>query len=234
VKLRKPWMIKAAAWFGVGVLRMWMRTIRIRSDSQGQLTEPWDRAVDKPLIYAFWHDSLLCIPRQRSRLPVTALISQSRDGELLTTIGKYYNMRTIRGSSTRGGIEAVNEAVAAAKRSHLLVAPDGPKGPAREIKRGLIYLASWTQLCIVPLGVGFSNHWRAGSWDRMYVPKPWSTITLVAGPVMSVPPDIHKVDTERYRVVLQENMLRASAAAQQWAETGRMPRIQWPARARAA
>src|SRR5437588_3453697 len=105
VKLRRPWMIQLAAWLGVGVLRCWMRTIRCQTDSQGQGTEPWDGAVREHFIYALWHDSLLSVPRMRSCLPVTALISQSRDGELLAAVCRSYRVRTVRGSSTRGGIE---------------------------------------------------------------------------------------------------------------------------------
>jgi lysophospholipid acyltransferase (LPLAT)-like uncharacterized protein len=228
LKLRKPWMIKLAAWLISGIARFWMRTLSCRCDSQGQLIEPWNPRLKEHFIYAFWHDTLLCIPRVRTCLPAAGLVSQSRDGELLAEIATYFGVSTIRGSSTRGGEEAVAEAVEAAKRGHLAVAPDGPKGPRHQAKRGVIYLASWTGLRIVPLGVGFTAAWRVGSWDRMAVPKPGSGLTLVAGPVISVPPGIHKVETEGYRRLLEETLIRANKTAQEWADTGRRPQVQWP------
>jgi lysophospholipid acyltransferase (LPLAT)-like uncharacterized protein len=235
VKLRKPWMIKLAAWLSVGVLRCWMRTLNCRTDSQGQVVEPWDPAVREHFIYALWHDSFLCVPRLRTHIAnVTVLISQSRDGELLATMGRYCGLRTVRGSSTRGGIEAGAKAIEAARRSHLLVATDGPRGPRRRVKRGLVCLASWTGLRIVPLGVGFERAWHARSWDRLALPQPLSTITVVAGPVITVPPGIRKAETEHYRKRVEDTMLAASAAAQQWADEGKLDSIQWPLVAAAA
>src|SRR5262249_1796498 len=160
-----PWMIKLAAICGVGVLRLWMKTIRRLADPQGQLIEPWDPRLREYMIYTLWHDSLLCVPRLSTCLPATALIIQSRDGELLATIAKHYGIDPVRGSSSRGGIDAITDAVDAGKRSHLVVAPDGPRGPRRQVKRGLVYLASWTGMKIVPLGVGFDRAWHARSWD---------------------------------------------------------------------
>jgi lysophospholipid acyltransferase (LPLAT)-like uncharacterized protein len=219
VKLRKPWMIKLAAFLGVGVLRIWSRTLRCCTDSRGQTIEPWNPAVRERFIYALWHDSLFCIPRLRAYVnSVTVLISQSRDGELVALMGKRCGLQTVRGSSTRGGIEAGAKAIEAARRSHLLVIPDGPQGPRRKVKRGLICLASLTGRRIVPLGVGFDNAWHARSWDRFSIPKPWSKITVVAGPIITVPPGIRKADTEHYRKLLEDNMLTTSNAAQQWAE----------------
>ncbi len=220
MRLRKPWMIKLAAWFGVGLLRCWMRTIACHTDAQGQATDPWDRTVRGNFIYAMWHDSLVFSFRKRSVRPVTALISQSSDGTLISSICHALNIGTVRGSSSRGGIAAARGAIEAARQSHLVVFPDGPRGPRRQVKPGIVHLASWTGLPIVPFGIGFERAWQARNWDRMSLPKPGSAITCVSGPIIKVPTGIEKTAVESYRRLIEETMLSASSAAQQWAETG--------------
>lgn len=227
MKLRKPWMIKLAGWLGAGTLRVWMSTLRCKTDSRGQKTDPWDPTLQERFIYALWHENLLFLPKMPSVFKVAALISQSRDGELIAQIARSYGLTTVRGSSTRGGIEAMEEVIRMGKEAHLVVAPDGPQGPPHEVKRGLTYLASWTGMRIVPLGIGFQRAWRARSWDRLKIPKPWSTITVVAGPVIEIPAGVGKAGMENYRRLIEQSMLAATQVAEAWAE-GRMLTVDWP------
>jgi lysophospholipid acyltransferase (LPLAT)-like uncharacterized protein len=206
VKLRKPWMISLAAMLGAGAVRLWMTTIRSRPDSRGFNTMPWDPALKERYIYVFWHEKLLFIGAVRSAATIKALISQSRDGELISKMLGYYGVGTIRGSSTRGGMEAVDEVLKLEGKSHLIVAPDGPRGPRREVKRGLVYLSAWTGLPIVPLGIGYQKAWHAKSWDRLAVPKLFSTIDLVSGDVIRIPKDVSKSASEDYRREIERSL----------------------------
>lgn len=227
MKLRKPWMIKLAGWLGAGALRLWMSTLRCKTDSRGQHTDPWDPTLQERYIYALWHENLLFLPKLTTVTKIAALISQSDDGELIATIGQSYGLLTVRGSSKHGGMEAMEEVIQMGKRAHLLVAPDGPLGPRREVKRGLPYLASWTGMRVVPLGIGFTGAWRVKSWDRMAVPKPFSTMTVVAGPVVHVPSGIGKSGMEHYRRLIEQSIMAATEAAEAWAE-GKTINIDWP------
>jgi lysophospholipid acyltransferase (LPLAT)-like uncharacterized protein len=228
VKLRNPYLIKAAGWLGAGALRAWSSTLRCLVDTQGQQTEPWDPALQERYIYALWHESLLFTATLRSAAEVTALISRHADGELLAQVCRWFNLHTVRGSSGRGGMDAVEEFLRLGKRTHLLLAPDGPLGPRRQVKRGLVYLASWTAMPIVPLGVGFQRAWRLNTWDRMALPKPLSTITCITGPVIRVPAVVNKADSDYYRRLVEEHMAIATSAAEAWA-AGEKPAITWPA-----
>ena len=214
MKLRKPWMIDLAARAGAATLRLWLKTVRLLPDPQGYLTDPSNPAVKERFIYAIWHESLMFVPKFRSLAPVTVLVSQSRDGELLSKICSRFGAKTIRGSSTRGGMDAIDEVLALNGTSHLIVAPDGPQGPRRELKRGLIYLAAWSGLPIVPVGVGFQNAWRANSWDRLALPKPFSKICCEAGPVMRVPRDVNKSASELLRQKLERDLMNATLGAE--------------------
>lgn len=227
MKIRSPWLIRLTTKLGTGVLGLWVNTLRGRVETFAQQTDPGDPTLKERYIYAFWHDSLFCVTAFRSIVPVTALISQSADGELISQFCHAFGINTIRGSSSHGGLEAANELIEASERSHLLVAPDGPRGPRREVKRGLVYLASWTKLRIVPMGVGFGRAWRAKSWDRTSVPLPFSTISVVAGPIIQVPVGLGKGGMEHYRKKIEDCMLTATGVAEAWAE-GRTTKAEWP------
>lgn len=103
-------------------------------------------------IIAFWHAHLLLMLHSRYKLPATVLISQSRDGELIARTFKYYGIGATRGSSTRGSTAALREMLRLAKQgTNIVFTPDGPKGPARVAKEGVVYAAQATGLPIVPI-----------------------------------------------------------------------------------
>lgn len=227
MKLRNPQLLKLVGWTGSRLMRLWMSTVRCSKDSQGQPTDSWNPRLRERYIYTIWHENMLVVPTLRSTAPVTALISQHRDGELIAHLCHCYGVHTIRGSSTRGGSEAIDEILQLRETSHVIILPDGPRGPRREVKRGLVYLASWTQMPIVPLGVGFTNAWQLGSWDRLKIPKPLSRITCVAGPIIRVPARAGKAALERYHRLLQSSMDEAARVAEGWAR-GKRHAPNWP------
>ena len=103
-------------------------------------------------ILAFWHAHLLLMLHSRYRRPITVMISQSRDGEYIARVFDHYDVESARGSSTRGGSSALREMIRAARAGRNIVfTPDGPKGPARTVKDGVVVAAQATGLPIVPI-----------------------------------------------------------------------------------
>ena len=103
-------------------------------------------------VLAFWHAHLLLMLHSRYRRPITVMISQSKDGEYIARVFDWYGVESARGSSTRGGSAALREMIRAARAGRNIVfTPDGPKGPARVAKDGLIVAAQATGLPIVPV-----------------------------------------------------------------------------------
>jgi lysophospholipid acyltransferase (LPLAT)-like uncharacterized protein len=227
MKLRNPRLIRLAAWAGAGVIRCWVRTLRVRADARGQWTDPWDPNLRERFMYTLWHENLAVAFALKSAAPLRILISQSADGELLSQLAHRFGVETIRGSSTHGAVEAMDQLLESGRTHHLLTAIDGPQGPRRKAKRGFAYLASRTGMRIVPFGVGFSRAWRARSWDRTAIPKPGCTLTIVAGPIIRVPPNVGKRALEDYRLTIEQSLEAANAAADAWA-TGRKREITWP------
>ena len=103
-------------------------------------------------VMAFWHAHLLLMLHSRYRRPITVMLSQSKDGEYMARVFDHYGAESARGSSTRGGTRALREMIRAARAGkNLVFTPDGPKGPNRVVKEGIVVAAQATGLPIVPV-----------------------------------------------------------------------------------
>ncbi len=141
-------------------------------------TTPVGHTVPGPTVFAFWHESLLsCAYRFRGQ-GIAILISQSFDGELIARTVERLGFVAVRGSSTRGGVGGLLGMAAAYRAGHICAfTADGPKGPRRVAKAGVIQLAALG-------GAGWigcfhaepERAWRLRSWDRFAIPKPFTTV----------------------------------------------------------
>jgi len=171
----------AAGVLGQGLVGSLFLTVRIQTMGEEHL-RPF-RDAGTPVIFVFWHGRLLPLVHVHRRQQAVVLVSEHGDGEYITRILERLGFGTVRGSSTRGGVRGLKGLVRAARRGHdLAVTPDGPRGPNREFKPGAITVARMTGLPLIPIGVGASSGWRADSWDRFLVPRPFSTVRVAYGP----------------------------------------------------
>jgi lysophospholipid acyltransferase (LPLAT)-like uncharacterized protein len=217
MKLRNPRLIRVAAVLAAWLIRAWMATLRYRVVNRDDAEHPAD-ADRQRYIYAFWHESLLAPVRFRARVRV--LISRHADGELIALAAQRLGFGVVRGSTTRGGGGALVELWDCSQASHLVFTPDGPRGPRRRVQPGMIVLASRSGLPIVPVGVGYARAWRARSWDRFAVPRPFTRCVLVAGEAVRVPPGVDREGLEAFRRLTEERLLEATEAAERLAAGG--------------
>lgn len=216
MKLRHPMLIRLAALLGAIVIRLWMSTMRVRIVSADGLKHPVDPATQR-FIYAFWHESLLAPLVSRPKIRV--LISQHRDGELIAQCCGWLGVGTIRGSSSRGGSQALLEMIRnSGESTHLGITPDGPQGPRRQLQPGAVMVASQTGLPIVPVGVGYLKAWRANSWDRFAIPRPFSTLIGVIGQPIKIPADLDRHSLATWKQHVEDQLLSMTALAEDWAE----------------
>lgn len=143
----------------------------------------------KRLVYASWHQRAFAgITFFSTRRPIAIIISRSRDGEIAARAVARLGWRPVRGSSSRGGKEALEE-IKALGRSRYSVGHivDGPQGPFGVVKPGLVRIAQHTGLPIVPAVTSAENQWVFNSWDRFMVPKPFSRVIIRFGQPVHVP-----------------------------------------------
>lgn len=154
--------------------------------------KPFEPAQQERYLYAFWHARMLMMPRPfRRQWHGYMLISEHRDGGFIADTMHLLGIPTVRGSTTRGGAKAMLRMVRAAQREHrhLGITPDGPKGPREVVQKGTVVLAIKSGLAVVPLCYATSRCWRASSWDKFYIPQPFSRGVFVFGEPIEISPD---------------------------------------------
>jgi hypothetical protein len=109
------------------------------------------------------------------------VLSKSRDGELLARIATSLGVQVVRGSSSKGGSEALRGVLKAMRKSsgHPCVTMDGPRGPYHDIKNGVFYMGYHGNGWLVPIRVLYSSGKRFKSWDRFFLPLPFSRVRVV-------------------------------------------------------
>jgi lysophospholipid acyltransferase (LPLAT)-like uncharacterized protein len=223
MKIRNPRIISAASWLGAQLVRAWMRTISYEYRPLGPNFDPGHKGMSGRYIYAFWHENMLGLISHYGQPNIHVLVSRHADGQLIAELARHLGFAIVRGSTTRGGVEAVRQMLRLSQAAHLVVTPDGPRGPRRRVQPGLIYLAARTGLPIVPIGIGFRRPWRMKSWDRFAVPRLFSHSTCVTPEPITIPVDADKAELERQRQFVEQALLEVGDLAERWAETGVWP-----------
>lgn len=164
-----------------GLYRLWAMTLRY--EEIGRETVDKLNAERKVFVICLWHGEIFTLWSVKRQLRMTAVISQSKDGEFLSTIIERMGFKVVRGSSHRGGAEALRGIVRVMRRDseNPCVTMDGPRGPALEVKDGVIFMAHFGRGLMVPTRVQSKNFIRLNSWDKHLIPLPFSRVRVIFG-----------------------------------------------------
>ena len=193
-------------------MRALASTLRYRSEGLLEL-EARLRSGER-IVIALWHEEIsLAVPFfEGYRIPV--LVSESRDGERVAWIAAAFGHRPVRGSSSRGGVRGLLELVRKIRGGVRLSAHfvDGPRGPARVVKPGLLTLAQRSGSSIVLATLVAERCLRTRSWDRQQVPWPFSRVAVRIGAPIAVAPDLDDAGAEALRQRIEQQLLDDFAA----------------------
>lgn len=196
---------------GAPALRLLAATCRVRY-AEGDAGARWRGGT--PFIFATWHSRILLLPALYRGRRLRVLISRSRDGEMLAQLCARFDLEVARGSSSRGGAEALRLlARALAEGTSVVVVPDGPRGPREIAKPGVIALAALSGAAIVPVAVAASAEWRLRSWDGFRIPRPFARCVVRFGEPLTVARDADGDLRERARKTLEAALAAVSSAA---------------------
>jgi len=199
---RPPWWMGAAIVLGAWAIRLLGHTWRIVDVGMPEYDARLARG--ERCIFALWHARLLPLVFTHRGRAIAVMVSRSRDGELITGIVERLGFVTARGSSTRGGGEAMLGMLEWSEEGRLLAfTPDGPRGPAGRVKPGLAWVASRTGWPVVPVASAANRAWVFRSWDRFRVPVPFARVVVSYGAPVQVPADLREADLETWRVRLE-------------------------------
>jgi len=169
------WCIPRIIWFAHTVLRY-----TVRWEFIGNI---YQKDQPQRFMLSFWHSRVLMMPMGFKGWNGRMLISEHRDGAYIADAVALMGITAARGSSTRGGARAALQMLRAAQRENrdLGVTPDGPKGPAELVKAGVVQLAMKACYPVLPVSYASKRHLRMRSWDRFYVPLPFTHGVFVYG-----------------------------------------------------
>jgi lysophospholipid acyltransferase (LPLAT)-like uncharacterized protein len=169
-----------ALWLLALLLRIWGRTLRFKVDAETAVRLAY---AEQPAALVLWHNRLFVsaeyFRRYRRRRKVYALVSASKDGAWLAAFYRMIGIEPVRGSSSNHGREAARALIDQMRAGHDIgITPDGPRGPLYTVEPGVLVVTRRLHAPMVLLGIEYSRAWRLKSWDRFYVPWPFSTVTL--------------------------------------------------------
>ncbi len=199
---------RVACFFVYHLLNCYSKTVRVRFENLEAITGHLEKGGR--IIIGSWHQRFFggfYLPKQFKR-PICIMISRSRDGDFIADVVKKIGWQPIRGSSSRGGKEASEEMIRGIIEyqigGHIA---DGPTGPPRVIKPGLIALAQKTGAAITEAFVYYENPFVFNSWDRFMVPKPFSRVVLRFSPLVIIPEKTEREEFETLRSVIEGEMI---------------------------
>jgi lysophospholipid acyltransferase (LPLAT)-like uncharacterized protein len=158
-----------------------------------------------PAIATFWHERLPLLPalwfamrRDGASGTPRVLVSKHRDGRFIGAVVRRFGVTVVHGSSSKSGSarDVAEKGGAASVRvllgvleagEHILITPDGPRGPSRQAAPGVAQIAGLSGIPVLPIGAQTSRRRLLPTWDRMVVPLPFGRGVIVCGQPIAVP-----------------------------------------------
>jgi hypothetical protein len=171
-----------------GLFSLWGSTLRFSRTNYQAMTSMEEQG--QSMIFALWHDELFPLTYLHRHEGVVAVVSSSKDGEILARVMERLGFGTVRGSSSRKGLKALLAALkeVRTKGRHVVLTVDGPRGPRHQAKPGAVFLASKAGVPIMPVRVRISRvKIFEKAWDRFQLPLPFARCEAIYGEPYRVP-----------------------------------------------
>ena len=196
-------------------LKALVRTCRVEVRN----AQHWDGLIRSHgrAIVAIWHESMGLAACHYRNTAFHTLTSYSYDGELAARVVRHFGLLALRGSSSKGGSEGLDDLAGALEQVQAVgFTLDGPRGPRRVAKAGIAVLAARTGVPIIPHAFVVHPAWRLRSWDRFALPKPFARIVSAFGPPVAAPDEStpEAVESTRSQIEGELNRLYAELEAE--------------------
>ncbi len=204
------WIISLAGYLAI---RLICPTLRY-SISWEEPPLPPDAIYEKPVIYAFWHRAVFSSAWLWRRRGIAVMTSRSFDGEYIARIIERLGFVAVRGSSSRGGSEALRGMKDQLQKGIAVAFTiDGPRGPKYVAKPGPVLLSRSTGLPMAAFYVALSDAWVLKTWDEFMIPKPFSKALVRVGAKMRVPENANEAEIRDWHAQLQQSLERVTRFA---------------------
>lgn len=184
--MTRPAVLARLAGVSIALLRGTLRVERLHFERYLEL-----RARGVPILFSLWHGRMFLPIQAHRHQGIVTMASQSEDGEIIARWLEKNGYRVVRGSTSRGGGEALRQMVRQVRSGrHAALTVDGPKGPPRVVQPGVLQLARLTGAWILPITYSSARPRFFQSWDRYLLPKPFSRNVVAYGEPFPIPDDL--------------------------------------------
>jgi len=202
---KKKTKIVVISWIATTLIRLWFGTVRVKILDQAIYDKYFLQTGEKMnMVAGSWHrHAIFLFYFFRNLDNKLIMISQSTDGEITARVAKKFAYRPVRGSSSKGGSKALEEMIALMKSDSRFICGtpmDGPRGPARQLKKGLLVVAKETNAVFVPMACsGTKLITLSKAWDKTILPYPFSEMVVGFGVPQKIPVNQSPEEFERLR-----------------------------------
>lgn len=204
--LKQRLLLLLVSFAGPLLIRLYGATWRVKWEGTRELEEA--RKATGNVLFCFWHSRLLSLCYTHRFHNIGIMVSKSFDGEWISRIVTHLGYRVFRGSASRDGAAALVTMLKRKDIGDLSLTVDGPRGPAYQVKPGIVTLAAHSGLPLVPITCVASRAWRLNSWDKFILPKPFTTLTVRYGRKIDIPEKIDRDDMPMYLNQIEEGINR--------------------------
>ncbi|CAK0775309.1 Kdo2-lipid IVA 3' secondary acyltransferase [Gammaproteobacteria bacterium] len=193
-------------WLGAHYIRLVYGSNRWEVIGEEVATSFWDNG--KPFILAFWHGRILMMPYcWRSGKTIHMLISQHRDGKIISRIVGYFGIHTVPGSTHKGGSVAFRTLLKALKAGECVgITPDGPQGPRMIASEGIVQVARLAGVPVIPCTFATRHRHLLKTWDRFCVALPFARGIFIWGQPLVLPAKASAEDQEVFRRRIEDSL----------------------------
>jgi len=191
-------------WLGAHYIRLVYNSNRWEVIGKEIAANFWDNG--KPFILAFWHGRILMMPYcWMHDKKIHMLISQHRDGQIISRIVNYFGIHTVPGSTHKGGSVAFRALLKALKSGECVgITPDGPHGPRMVVSEGIVQVARLTGAPVVPCTFATKRRHLLNTWDRFWIALPFARGVFIWGQPLFLPAKASADEQEAFRRQLEE------------------------------
>jgi len=205
--------ISIISWLASWLVRLWFGTVRVEIINRKVYDEYILKNKDKGnIVVASWHrHAVFFFYFFRNIKNGVGMVSRSKDGEIVARVGKRFGYDFVRGSSSKGGGEALLAMIDYMNKGGATrfcgTAVDGPRGPARILKKGMLVLVKETGAYFIPIacsGTKVITFHKA--WDKTIIPYPFSKIVMEFAAPLIIPKDISEEELENLRIRTEKTL----------------------------
>lgn len=187
------------------ILNLLINTLKIK-------IENYEVLKSENFVLMFWHGKMLCGWWLGKDKDFYGVVSQSKDGEILSRLLMKWNYKLIRGSSSKDSKEVLNQMVNVLQNGFsLALTPDGPRGPREKLKFGGLIAAVRSNKSIILCGIKYEKKYVFNSWDKFELPKPFSNVLIRLSDPKKYPQGFSNDYYETIRQELETELINLSS-----------------------